>query len=60
MHLIDIMMMKALMSTDGKARMKICEACLRKTYQSELKELSKMSGGRKIRRIPLGSIPEVA
>jgi len=33
---------------------------LRKTYQSELKELSKMRGGKNINRIPLGSMPDVA
>lgn len=59
-NLIESMIMKALTKTEGKAKMKICTACFLKTYQSELKELSKMSGGRKIKRIPLGSMPEVA
>lgn len=58
--LMDIIMMNALISTEGKAKMKICTACFLKTYQSELKELSKISGGRKIKRIPRGSIPDVA
>lgn len=58
--LIDSMMIRALISTEGKAKMKICTACFLKTYQSELNELSKISGGRKINNIPLGSMPEVA
>lgn len=58
--LIETMMMSALISTEGKAKIKICTACFLKTYQSELNELSKISGGRKINKIPRGSIPEVA
>jgi hypothetical protein len=54
------MMIRALTNTDGKARMKICTACFLKTYQSELKELSKIRGGKKMRRMPRGSMPEVA
>lgn len=50
----------ALTNTEGKARIKICPTCFLNTYQSELKELSKISGGKNMRRIPLGSIPEVA
>lgn len=46
--------------TQGKAKIKICADCFLKTYQSELNELSKMRGGRKIRSIPLGSISDVA
>ena len=53
-------MMKALTSTEGKARINICTACFLKTYQSELNELSKIRGGKKMRRIPRGSMPEVA
>jgi len=54
------MIINALIRTEGKARMNICTACFRNTYQSELNELSKMSGGRKIKRMPLGSILLVA
>lgn len=58
--LMENMMMNALTRTEGNASMNIWTACFRKTYQSELNELSKMRGGKKIKRIPLGSIPEVA
>lgn len=58
--LIEIMIIKALISTDGNAKIKICTACFLKTYQSELKELSKIRGGKKIKRMPRGSMPEVA
>jgi len=58
--LIDSMIMSAPTNTQGKAKIKICPACFLKTYQSELKELSKMSGGKKMRRIPRGSMPDVA
>ena len=60
MNLIENMIAKAPTRTQGKAKMKICADCLLKTYQSELKELSKIRGGKNIRRIPLGSIPDVA
>lgn len=53
-------MINAPISTQGKARIKIWDACFRKTYQSELKELSKINGGKKISKIPRGSMPEVA
>lgn len=49
-------MSEAPMSTAGKARMKIWVACFLKMYQSELNPLSKISGGRKISRMLLGSI----
>lgn len=51
--------MKALTKTDGKAKIKIWTDCFLKMYQSELKAPSKMSGGKKIRSIPLGSIYEM-
>ncbi len=54
------MMTKALTKTEGNARMKICTDCLRKMYQSELKAPSKINGGRKMMRIPRGSICEMA
>ena len=60
MYLIEHIIIKAPMSTQGKAKMKIWADCFLKTYQSELKELSKMSGGKKISNIPLGSMPDVA
>lgn len=50
---------KALTKTDGKAKMKIWTDCFLKMYQSELKAPSKISGGKKMRSIPLGSISEM-
>lgn len=57
--LIESIMTKALTNTAGKANMKICIDCFLKIYQSELKELSKIRGGRKMSRIPRGSIDDI-
>lgn len=54
------MIKNALTKTDGKAKIKIWTDCFLKMYQSELKAPQKMSGGKKMRRIPLGSIYEMA
>lgn len=43
-------------STAGKANIKICVDCFRNMYQSELKPLSNINGGKKIIRMPLGFI----
>jgi hypothetical protein len=53
------MMRNALTSTEGKAKMKIWTACFLKMYQSELNAPSKMRGGKKMSRMPLGSISEI-
>jgi hypothetical protein len=53
------MMINALIKTEGKAKMKIWTACFLKMYQSELKAPSKMRGGKKMSRMPLGSISEI-
>ena len=52
-------MSSALTKTEGNAKMNICTDCFLKMYQSELKAPSKISGGKKRRRIPLGSIYEI-
>ena len=49
----------ALTKTEGNARINIWTACFLKMYQSELNAPSKINGGRKISRIPLGSISEM-
>lgn len=60
MAFIEIMMREAPIRTAGKASKNICVACFLKMYQSELNPLSNMSGGKKINRIPLGSILDTA
>ncbi len=52
-------MIRAPTSTAGKARIKIWTDCFLNIYQSELKELSNMSGGRNIKSIPCGFISEI-
>lgn len=59
MTLIENIIIKAPISTAGKASMNIWTDCFLNIYQSELNELSKMSGGRKISKIPCGSIEEI-
>ena len=53
------MIAMALTKTEGNARMNIWTDCFLKMYQSELNAPSKINGGRKISRIPLGSISEM-
>lgn len=52
-------MMRAPTSTAGNASINICTDCFLKMYQSELKELSKMRGGRKISNMPCGSMDDI-
>jgi len=58
-NFIDIIMISALTNTDGKARINIWDACFLNTYQSELKELSNIKGGRNISNIPRGSMLDI-
>jgi len=51
--------MDAPTSTAGKAKMNICNDCFLKMYQSELNALSNMRGGKKMSRIPRGSIYDI-
>jgi hypothetical protein len=53
------MMVNALTKTAGKARINIWMDCFLKMYQSELNELSKIRGGRKISKISRGSIFDI-
>lgn len=39
--------------------MNICTDCFLKMYQSEFNELSKIKGGKKINKIPLGSVLDI-
>lgn len=59
MILIENMIIRAPTNTAGKASMNICTDCFLKMYQSELKELSKISGGKKMSKMPCGSIEEI-
>lgn len=59
MDFIQNMMMSAPTSTAGKAKIKIWTDCFLKMYQSELNELSKMSGGKNINKIEWGFIVEM-
>ena len=59
MTLTENMINRALMRTAGNARINIWIDCFLKMYQSELKELSKMRGGRKMSKIPLGSMDDI-
>ena len=58
--LIESMMKRALSKTEGKANMKIWTDCFLKMYQSELKELSKINGGKNIKSIPRGSMEDIS
>lgn len=50
---------KALTNTEGNAKMNIWTDCFLKIYQSELNAPSKINGGKKISKIPRGSIYEI-
>lgn len=59
MYLRLIIIRIALTNTDGKAKMKIWTDCFLKMYQSELNAPSKISGGKKMISIPLGSMSDM-
>jgi hypothetical protein len=54
--LIENIIIIALIRTEGNAKINICTACFLNTYQSEFNELSKIRGGKKMSKIPRGSI----
>lgn len=57
---MEVIMNKALRKTEGNARIRIWIDCFLKMYQSALKALSKINGGKKINKMLWGFIFDTA